>query len=275
MCLQNAGAMAGAAAGRAGAHGRGADTISLASGHVVKVCSVRKKIDAFDALSVQGVLSAAEGAWLGVRDYNASIDIEYFGSYERYSRYKIAQARKDWCESDRLFLDEVAKDGSKYRRLLDAEETARAFSAWLCGAALAADYAYRWIDPPELRSCVEGTFESRIEADGTRRGFKALTINPLLRFEGRKIQMRVPIDDAVRRSMRCVQYTVMPRDMEEKDERVCDSKGADHAAESEVRVLDGTPIPLGTDFVVLRGAEIGWEVDRMLGAKYKIARPVG
>lgn len=262
--------MEGSAAGRAGAAGHGGATISLAPGHSIRISNVQKKIDVFDTLSVPRVLSAAKGAWSGVWKYGASIDIEYFGSYEIYSRYKTAQVRKDWRKSDRLLLDQIARDGLKYRRLLDAEETAHAFSAWLCRTALASDRVYRWIDPPELRSCMEGAFESRVEADSTRRGFKALTINPGLRFERRKIQMRVPIDDVVRRSMRCVLYTVMPRDMEAKDERMCDPKEAKHAAESEVRVPDGTPIPPGTDFVVLQNANISGEVAKALGAKYRI-----
>ena len=169
-------------------------------------------------------------------------------------------------------LGQACAGRAKYRKLLNAEETVRAFSAWLCGTALNRDYVYRWIDPPEIRSCMGGTFESKIEADGTRRGFKALTVNPGLWFDERRIQMRVPMNSVMRMSTWCVRYTVLPRNIDERDERIGDPKSAKNVIESEVRVPDGTPIPPTTDFAVLSRAGISEDVGKALGARYGIQR---
>ena len=269
--------MAGMAAGR-GIGGRTRHPVDgcadgaawLAPGHSISTRATREKLATLDALSMQGVLSKAKDAQIGVQEYEDAIANEYSGDGEAVRRYKSAQERKDWRESDMLFLDMLSRNSARYRRLLDAENTARAFSAWLCGAALGRNHTYRWLDPPEIESCVGGTFESRIEDNGTRRGFKALTVDPELWFDGRKIRMRVPIDRSMRGSIRCVQYTVMPRHMEEKDERIGDQKSARYAMEAEIRVPDGTPIPAGTDFAVLRNAGIGREEAKALGARYEI-----
>lgn len=149
----------------------------------------------------------------------------------------------------------------------------RAFTAWLCGTALGVNCAYRWIDPPELGSYTGGTFESRIEEDGARRGFKALTTNPELWFEGRKIKINVPIDDIIRNSIRCVHYTALPRRILESDERIDDPKEARYAVESEIRVPDGTPIPPGTEFVLMSGTRVDRAVTKELRRRHKVTGP--
>lgn len=262
--------MADTAAGRAGAVDRSAVTIDMVPGHAIRITNVNEKLAALDALPMQRVLAAAKGVWAGTWGREGRVNVEHFEGGETYGRYRAAQARKDWDESDRLCLGEIVKDCAKYRRLLNAEETAYAFSAWLWGTALTADHVYRWIDPAELESCASGTFESKIEADGTRRGFKALTVNPRLWFDGRKIRMRVPMNGAMRKGIRCVRYTVLPRDIDGKDERVGDPKEIRHADESEIRVPDGTPIPQETDFAVLQGATVSRETIKALGATYRI-----
>lgn len=264
--------MTGAMSGWANAGGSLAPSIILAPGHAISMHRVHEKLAAFDALSMPQVLAVAKSTWAGVWKYNASVDKERFGSEEVFGRYKKAQARKDWSESDRLFLDALRVDRMEYSRFLDAEETARAFTAWLCGTALASDYAYRWIDPPEIESCAGGTFESKVEADGTRRGFKALTANPGLWFDEREIKMKVPVGGAMRKNIRCVQYTVMHRDLKENEERVCDPKSAEYASEAEIRVSDGTPIPLGTEFFVSPDARIDRELAKKVGTRYRITR---
>ena len=262
--------MSGAMVRRADAGaGGGSAAIRLAQGHAISMHGVREKLAAFDALSMPRVLAAVKSSLTGV-ERGGAVSRDCFRSGRCFDRYMVAQAGKNWDESDRLLLDALRLDRAKYGRILGAEETARAFSAWLCGTAFALDYAYRWIDSPEMGSCVGGTFESRIEADGTRRGFKALTTNPKLRFEGRKIQMLVPMGGAVRRRIRSVQYTALPRRIEERDERIGDPKSAEHVAEAEIRVPDGTPIPPRTHFAVLPGARIDKEVAMALGARYRI-----
>ena len=184
--------------------------------------------------------------------------------------YMEARARKDRAEADRLFLDALVPDRAEYFKMVELEEEARAFSVWLCGTALGRDHACRWIGLPEIESCAGGTFESRIEDDGTRRGFKALAANPELWLGGRKIRMRVPADSAVRRSIRCVQYAALPRQTRGKDERIGDPKSAKHASEAETREPDGAPIPPGTDFAVLAGAGVDREAAKVLGSRYRI-----
>lgn len=257
---------------RPGSSGHAAGAGWMAQGHSISMRSVHEKLAALDMLSMPGVLAAVDDAQEGVQEYVDSIDRGYFVDVEPFDRYTAAQAQKDWRVSDGLFLDRLAQDRAKYRKLLNAEETVRAFSAWLCGTALNRDYVYRWIDPPEIQSCMGGTFESKIEADGTRRGFKALTVNPGLWFDERRIQMRVPMDSVMRMSTWCVRYTVLPRDIGERDERIGDPKSAKNVIESEVRVPDGTPIPPTTDFAVLSGAGISEDVGKALGARYGIRR---
>ena len=82
--------------------------------------------------------------------------------------------------------------------------------------------------------------------------------------------MLVPMNGAMRKAIRCVRYTVLPRDINGKDERIDDPKEIRHANESEIRVPDGTPIPQETDFVVLRGAKISRETVKALGTRYRI-----
>lgn len=255
--------------------GPAGDAVWIAHGHAIRASSLRRRLAAFDGLPGREVLSAVESARRNVGEYEDSIGRGHLGSVEAFNRYTTAQERKNWDEADRLFLDELARDRTKYRRFLDAEEVLSAFSTWLCRRALDSDHVYRWIDPLEIGSCTGGTFESRIEKDGTRRGFKALSANPRLRFGERKIRMRVPVNAAMCKAIQCVQYTVLPRPILEKDERIDDPKSAKHDAESEVRVPDGTPIPIGTDFEVLPGSRISEVAVEELRARYKVVGPGG
>lgn len=261
--------MTDAMAGSAGAGGGSDAVIRLAPGHAISAQGVHEKLAALDTLSVPLVLSAVKKSLPGV-GYEIVVGRERFRSSRCFDMYLEAQAKKDWDEADRLFLDELKQDRAEYGRLLGEEASARAFSAWLCKTALSLDYAYRWIDLPEVGSCVGGTFESRIEADGKRRGFKALTIDSELVYGERKIRMRVPMDNTIRGCIWCVRYTALPRRIKEKDERIGDPKSAEHAAEAEIRVPDGTPIPSKTDFVVLKGARIDKDTTKALEARYRI-----
>ena len=115
-----------------------------------------------------------------------------------------------------------------------------------------------------------GTFESRIEDDLTRRGFKALSMNPRLKFLSRKVKMEVPLGYDVRRRVNCVRYTSLPRQIEAKDERIEDAKNSSNATEAEVRVPDGTPIPAGTTFTVQEGASVDRRVVGRLKEMYSV-----
>ena len=129
----------------------------------------------------------------------------------------------------------LAATPSNYNTVLDVEEWMRAFSGRLCSEAGTARSAYRWLDPPELESYANGTFESRVEGDHTRRGFKALSMNPGLNFDMRSVVLKVPLDHVIRKSIRCVPYTIMPRDIDAPDERISDAKNMAFVAEAEVQ----------------------------------------
>lgn len=255
-----------------GAGEHGVATIPVAPGHMIDLRGTHEKLAALSRLSMPDVLIEVNNAWENVREYADSVNLDHFHNDDVFSRYEAASTRKDWEEADRLFLDSLVLDPPKYRRLLGVERTMRAFAPWLCGIALESEYAYRWIDPPELESCLGGTFESRIEHDGTRRGFKALSVNPELQFGKRKIRIRVPMNDAIRRNIWCVRYTAMPRKIEEEDERIGDPKSAKYVAEAEIRVPDGTPIPSESDFAVMSDAKIGEDLTKDLGAGYRAVK---
>lgn len=108
---------------------RGGGAMRIAPGHSIDILSVHEKLAVFDALSMQGVLSAAEGSRLSVRKYEDSVDEGYFENREDSDRYKAARARKDWSEADRLLLDALVRDRVGYRTIMDSEETMHAFSA--------------------------------------------------------------------------------------------------------------------------------------------------
>ena len=128
------------------------------------------------------------------------------------------------------------------------------------------------MDPPELQSYLDGTFESRTECDGTRRGFKALSLNPRLKFLSRPIALIVPLGPYMRGSLWHVHYTALPRRIAEKDERIADPKNAASAGEAEVRVPDGTAVPTDSAFVVRAGTSVDEWVVRALERRYEVIR---
>ena len=201
-----------------------------------------------------------------------SLDADYFGSAAISSAYHGAAARKDWPTVDLLVLDALARNQSKYDRLLDAEEWMQAFSGRLCAEAETAHAVYRWMDPPKMESYLGGTFESRAEDDHTQRGFKALSVNPKLKFLLREVMMAVPLNQEIRRRVKCVRYTSLPREVEARGERITDDKTSLYVNEAEVRVSDGTPVPPGTTFTIERGAPVDERVVRMLGKMYAVKR---
>ena len=134
--------------------------------------------------------------------------------------------------------------------LLDAEAYARAFNVLLVENLALIRLLVRYIDAVEIPSYAGGTFESRIEDDGERRGYKALSIyeNPF--SATRPVTVVVPIDREVRQVVRPVAYTAMLRPLPRAEERMCDQKHIAHAYETECRVPDGTRVPAGTKMLV-------------------------
>ena len=128
--------------------------------------------------------------------------------------------------------------------------------------------AFRWIDPPELQSYLGGVFESRMEDNRTRRGFKALTINPGLKFLWRKVMMTIPLNLDMRKCVKCVRYTTLPRQVKVEDERIADEMTAANVNEAEIRVPDGTAVPVEAIFTVQHDALVDKRVVSMLKEMY-------
>lgn len=187
-----------------------------------------------------------------------------------YNNYHTLQ--KNWPLVDKLVLDLVKNTPSDRDRLLDAEEWMWAFNGRLRTEARTARSAYRWLDPPELQSYLRGTFESKAKAGCTRRGFKALSMNPNLNFESRKVMLEVPLGTGLRKSLRCTHYTVLPRDIRDEDERILDPKNAEYVKEAEVRVPDGTAIPPTSIFTVKPEARADPDIVAALGELYTVHR---
>ena len=245
------------------------NTIMLAEGHAIDRAAVHEKRLVLDDLHIGAVLGMAR-AKAKVGKFVSSPDAGYFGSASASDAYHAVVARKDWATVDQLILDALARDRAIYDKFLDAEEWMQAFSGRLCAEAEAAHGAYRWMDPPELESYLGGTFESRVEDDLTRRGFKALSMNPALKFLLRKVMMEVPLDSGMRRNVRCIRYTALPRQVEARDERIEDAKNVVNVKEAEVRVPDGTPVPAGTTFTVQQNAPVDKRVIAALKEMYVV-----
>ena len=111
-----------------------------------------------------------------------------------------------------------------------------------------------------------------MEFGGTRRGFKALSLNPRLNFLLRPVALRVPLVPDMRRSLWHVRYTVLPRRIEEKNERIADPKNAINVEEAEVRVPDGTAVPPDSAFVVRAGTTVDEWIVRALEEMYEVIR---
>ena len=105
---------------------------------------------------------------------------------------------------------------------------------------------WRWMDLEELQSYEDGTFQSRVENDGGRRGYKAFSMgeNPYARE--RPVAVSVPIDWAVRSAIKTASYTALPRPLQPSAERIGDEKHVRYARETECRVPDGVRVPRGT-----------------------------
>ena len=250
----------------------GSDLIALAPGHTITRSGVWAKEKELDGLPLSGVLDKVESIYSRTDDITRVPDREFFGSTARSTKYHNLISQKNWPGADKLFLDALVGAHSDYAKLLEAEEWLWAFSSRLCAEVGTARTAYRWLDPPELKSYVNGTYESRVKGKVARRGFKALSMNPKLNFELRKVVLEVPLDPGMRRSIRCVQYTSMPREIEVTDERISDPKSALFMTESEVRVPDGTAVPPDAVFTVKAHTEVNQGVVIALEKKYDVVR---
>lgn len=245
------------------------DTIALAEGHTIEGAAVYKKRQILDDLSISDVLDN-KSILTSIRTSKKLPVGARFWDVTASDAYRTAVSRKDWMVVDRLILDVLARSRVDYARLLSAEEWMHAFNGRLCAETETANAAYRWMDPPELDSYLGGTFESKEEDNRTRRGFKALSMNPDLNFLLREVKMTVPLNCDMRKHVKCIRYTTLPRQVEVKDERITDEKSGGNANEAEIRVPDGTPVPVGTTFTARQSAPVDKHVIVRLNKMYTV-----
>lgn len=248
------------------------DTIVLAPNHTITRRGVRAKQKELENIPLSDAVNKVKSIGSGTDKITGMIDEEFFGSDVVFDRYRSFHAQKNWPSVDKLILDALAAARPNYSKFLDAEEWVRAFNSRLCAEVGTARAAYRWLDPSELKSYLNGTFESKAESGRARRGFKALSMNFNLNFELRKVMLEVPLDPDIRKSIRCVHYTVMPRDIEEMNEKISDPKNAAFVKEAEVRVPDGTDVPPGSAFIIEQGTPVDQDVVMALEKIYVVVR---
>lgn len=164
-----------------------------------------------------------------------------------YAVYESAVIDRDWGKADPMYANSLSDlYPAKCDEMVDGEGWARAFSIVLSDELGRIDALWRRMSLKEVPSYEGGTFESRTEKDGGRRGYVALSIYDKPYFGVRRAAMRVPIDGAVRKAVRPAVYTALPRPLQPFQERIGDAKEIRHADETECRVPDRTPVPRGS-----------------------------
>ena len=159
----------------------------------------------------------------------------------------------DWAGADKTYLDWLkARDPALYLETLELEGLACEFNQHHRWSMHGSPSFVRWMDMDELASYLDGTFESRTEQDGGRRGYKALSLGKNI-HSTRPASLEVPADDAIRGAIRAAAYTALPRFVLPKDERIDNQKHLSYAHETECRLPDGTRVPRGARIRINRG----------------------
>ena len=158
---------------------------------------------------------------------------------------KMADAG-DWAGADKTYLDWLkARDPVLYIETLELEGLAREFNQNHRRRVSGSPSFVRWMDMEELASYLDGTFESRTEKDGGRRGYKALSLGENIHADQRPASLAVPADGTMRGAIRAAAYTALPRFVPPQDERIGNQKHLSYAHETECRLPDGTRVPRG------------------------------
>lgn len=166
--------------------------------------------------------------------------------------YGRAAKAGDWTAADKTLMDVLKiRDPVLYNRTLRVESMARMFNHALAGKICTARFVYRWAHTVELPSYLNGTFESRVETGGGRRGYKAVSVEKNIHANERPVLIIVSADE-IRSSLSPVTYTALPRADDAKDERIGYRKQLAYAHETECRIPDGTRVPRGTRISVRR-----------------------
>ena len=167
--------------------------------------------------------------------------------------YEKMMSAGDWAGADKTYLDWLkARDPVRYLETLSLEGLAREFNRNHSRRVYESPFFVRWMDMEELASYLDGTFESRTEEDGGRRGYKALSLGENIHANKRPASLEVPADDTIRGAIRPATYTVLPRFVPPEDERFDHQKHLSYAHETECRLPDGTRVPRGARIRIKR-----------------------
>lgn len=163
------------------------------------------------------------------------------------ARYMSAFRARNWLEADGIYMAELRhQNRGAFMSTLFAEGDARAFNRLLMEELASSNVLLRSMTVAELPSYEGGTFESRREIDGGRRGYKAFSLYENVYSAERPVTMSVPISEDIRRLVSTATYTALPRPLQPSEERMGDGKHVTHAGETECRLPDGTPVPPST-----------------------------
>ena len=174
------------------------------------------------------------------------------GSQEFLMYARMANAG-DWAGADKTYLDWLkARDPVRYLETLNLEGLAREFNQHHLRRVSGSPSFVRWMDMEELASYLDGTFESRTEKDGGRRGYKALSLGENIHRFKRPASLEVPTGNTMRGAIRAAAYTALPRFVPPEDERIGHQKHLSYAHETECRLPDGTRVPRGARIIINR-----------------------
>ena len=152
----------------------------------------------------------------------------------------------DWAGADKTYLDWLkVHDPALYLETLELEGLASEFNQHHRWRVSGSPSFVRWMDMEEMASYLDGTFESRTEKDGGRRGYKAISLGKNIHTDKRPAFLAVPADDTIRGAIRATAYTALPRFIPPEYERIDHQKHLSYAHETECRLPDGIRVPRG------------------------------
>lgn len=159
----------------------------------------------------------------------------------------------DWPGADKTYLDWIkARDPELYLETLKMEALAREFNTALAAKFAESSHIDRWMDEVELSSYLHGTFESKVESDGSHREHKAFSLGTNIHSDERPASLTVPVNNTIRGALRTAVYTALSRLIRPEDERLGDKKHISYAHETECRLPTGIEVPRNARITITR-----------------------
>ena len=176
---------------------------------------------------------------------------QMLGAGDSKKAYEEAVGAKDLYRADNIYLDRLKiLHLDMYDETLRMEALAREFSSDLADQVSKSRRIYRWADLAELESYRNGVFESKRRRDKSRRGCTLFSLGPNPYARKRPVSIEVRVDETIRRKLLPATYTALPWTVTPEKEDIHSRKHLVHAEETECRLPDGTPVPIGTRIFV-------------------------